>query len=305
MKNEIRGSAKYLVAGIDVAKERHHAFFGRSDGRTLMRRLVFGNTGDGFEKLLFHAEAIKKQHALETIVFGMEPTADYHKPLAEYLIRRGYPTVLVAGAAVKKNRELLDGRWDKHDTKDAANIADLVSQGKCLFCEFPSSDLRELRGLLSFKRRLTKQQKGYRVRIRNHLIAQYFQEMDPYFSYGEGPAIIARHLDPAALSNIPCEAFIPMVSSRNGGERQRRRLFEIHAKAGASIGCAVTSGVSFEAAMLIEAMGTLHGMLEETDRKIAEACKRFPEYPCLLSIPGFGPDISAKVLGGHRQSPPV
>jgi hypothetical protein len=36
--------------------------------------------------------------------------------------------VLVSGVAVKPNRELLDGRWDKHDTKDAANIADLISQ---------------------------------------------------------------------------------------------------------------------------------------------------------------------------------
>jgi hypothetical protein len=36
--------------------------------------------------------------------------------------------VLVSGVAVKRNRELLDGRWDKHDTKDAANIADLISQ---------------------------------------------------------------------------------------------------------------------------------------------------------------------------------
>jgi len=36
MKNEIRGSTKYLAAGIDIAKERHHAFFGRSEGRTLL-----------------------------------------------------------------------------------------------------------------------------------------------------------------------------------------------------------------------------------------------------------------------------
>jgi len=38
----------------------------------------------------------------------MEPTADYHKALAEYLIRIGHAVVLIAGTAVKKNRELLD-----------------------------------------------------------------------------------------------------------------------------------------------------------------------------------------------------
>ena len=46
--------------------------------------------------------------------------------------------VFVANTAVKKNRELLNGRWDKNDTKDAANVADLVAQGKCLFYEYPS-----------------------------------------------------------------------------------------------------------------------------------------------------------------------
>jgi hypothetical protein len=41
--------------------------------------------------------------------------------------------VLVEGKAVKDNRELLTGHWDKNDTKDSANVADLISQGKCGF----------------------------------------------------------------------------------------------------------------------------------------------------------------------------
>jgi transposase len=177
LKHEIRGSRDHLVIGIDIAKDRHHAFFGMPTGKTLLRRLVFENTKEGFEKLCFQTDILKTQHILKKVIFGLEPTADYHKPLAEYLIRQGHVVVLVAGTAVKKNRELLDGRWDKNDTKDAANVADLITQGKCLFYDFPSSDIRELRNLLSLKRRLKKQEQGYRVRIRNHLIAQYFPEL--------------------------------------------------------------------------------------------------------------------------------
>ena len=61
------------------------------------------------------------------------------------MIKCGRMVVLVSGIAVKRNRELLDGRWDKHDTKDAANIADLISQGKCLNYEYPEMGLRDLR----------------------------------------------------------------------------------------------------------------------------------------------------------------
>jgi len=310
LKREIRGSREYLVVGIDCAKDRHNAFFGIPAGKALVRRFVFDNNREGFESLCFQVDMLKSRHALTKAAFGLEPTADYHKPLGEYLIKRDHMVVMIAGTAVKKNRELLDGRWDKNDTKDAANVADLITQGKCLFYEFPSSDLRELRSLLSLKRRLRKQEQGYRVRIRNHLIAQYFPEMDSYFGYGEGPAIVKWCLDPAEIADLTFKEFSRMVCSRNGGEKQVKRLEEIHKKAGLSIGCEVTPGVPFEAATLIEALRQLHGMILETDKKIAHVCKRFSEYPCLLSIPGFGPDISAKVIGAignpyrfenHRQ----
>ena len=52
LKKEIRGSEKYLIVGVDVAKERHHAFFGTATGKTLLRRLIFENSLEGFRKLL-------------------------------------------------------------------------------------------------------------------------------------------------------------------------------------------------------------------------------------------------------------
>jgi len=148
-KNEIRGSKEYLIVGIDVAKEKHHAFFGTATGKTLLRRLVFGNDLEGFSKLLDQAEALRVQEGLSKVVFGLEPTGDYHKPLGEHLIKCAKFVVLASGVALRRNRELLDGRWDKNDGKDAANVADLVAQGKCMFYEYPEGKLRDLRVLLS------------------------------------------------------------------------------------------------------------------------------------------------------------
>jgi transposase len=236
-------------------------------------------------------------HSGTKVVFGLEPTGDYHKPLAEYLLGQGHTLVLEAGASVRKNRELLDGRWDKHDTKDAANVADLISQGKCLFYEFPSSDLRELRSLLSLKRRLKKLTQGYKVRIRNHLIAQYFPEVDGYFGNVEGLPIVKWCLDPRELSALSFEEFVRMVLSVQGGEAQRKRLWDIYRKAKTSIGCEATPAASFEGKLLVEAMRQLDVMTQDIDKKIVEVCTRFPEHAFLLTIPGFGPDISAKVRG--------
>ena len=310
LKNEIRGSTQHLVVGIDIAKDRHAAFFGTATGKTLFRGFAFDNTKEGFDRLLFQADTLKTREGLANLVFGMEPTADYHKPLGEYLIEHGHQVVLVGGAAVKKNRELLDGRWDRHDPKDAANVADLITQGKCLFYELPSLEVQELRSLLSLKRRLKKSEQGYKVRIRNHLIAQYFPEVDSYFGYGEGPGIVRWYLDPKELARLPFEEFSRMASSPKGGEKQQERLEEIHTKAGISIGCSTHPSVAFEASTLLEGMRRIRTMIEETNARIAAVCTKFPEYPCLLSIPGFGPDVSAKVIGAlgnphrfenHRQ----
>jgi hypothetical protein len=52
LRSEIRGSNKHLIVGIDVAKDKHHAFFGTAQGKTLWRRLIFtaGDRLDDAEK---------------------------------------------------------------------------------------------------------------------------------------------------------------------------------------------------------------------------------------------------------------
>ena len=48
LRREVRGSREYLLVGIDIAKDKHHAFFGTATGKTLFRRLVFENNLEGF-----------------------------------------------------------------------------------------------------------------------------------------------------------------------------------------------------------------------------------------------------------------
>jgi len=298
-KKEIRGSAEYLIVGMDVAKDQHVAFFGTATGKTLFRRLVFDNNVEGFEKLLVQVEALKVQHVLGKVVFGLEPTANYHKPLGEHLIRCGHKVVLVSGVAVKENRKSLDGRWDKNDDKDAANVADLVSQGKCLFYEYAEMAVRDLRDLISLKRRLKRQEQGMRVRIRNGLLAKYFPELDRYYERSESGSlgIVRWCLDPSVIAGLEYGQFAQRVAPGKRRLSQESRLQAIWKLAVDSIGCEVGSVVEFEAKVMVEGLKQIREVIRATEEKIEEICSQFPEYECLLSIPGFGPDVSAKVLG--------
>ncbi len=299
LRKEIRHLEEHLIVGMDIGKDRHYAFFGTATGKTLLKRIVFNNDHEGFRKLLDQAEALRVQHGLKKVVYGMEPTANYHKPLGEYLIKLGKTVVLVSGVTVARNRESLDGRWDKHDGKDSANVADLISQGKCLYYEHPSAELRGLRGLLSLKRRLKKQEHGYRVRIRNQLIAQYFPEMDrDYERLGaEGLSIVRWCLAASEIVQLDVDPFIERVRSRRIRMEKRRRLEEIWEKAAESIGCDGVPGLDHEAKVMVEGLRQIREMIKETEQKIEELCKQFPEYQYILTMPGFGPDVSAKVLG--------
>ena len=297
LKEEIRGSTEYLIVGIDVAKEKHQAFFGTANGKTLIRRLFFDNNLEGFRKLLTQVQAIQVAQSLPKVVFGLEPTANYHKPLGEHLIKCGRGVVLISGVAVKNNRALLDGRWDKHDTKDAANVADLVSQGKCQFYEYPEPGLRDLRTLLSLKRKLKKQEHSYRVRIRNQLLAQYFPELDRYSGRPEVEAIIRWCLDPSEVAGLEFDQFVRLVAPGRKTLAQHQRLQTIQQLAVESIGCEMGEGAAFEAQVLVDGLRHIRETIKSTDDQIREICRQFPEYDYLLTIPGFGPDISAKVIG--------
>ena len=298
-RKEVRGSAEYLLVGIDVAKDKHYAFFGTATGKTLFRRLVFENSLEGFRKLLVQAEAMKVQEGLKKVVFGMEPTANYHKPLGEHLIRCGHRVVLVSGVAAHENRKTLDGRWDTNDTRDAANVADLVSQGKCLFYEFPIGALQDLRNLLSLKRRFKRQEHGYRVRIRNHLLAKYFPELDQYYKQSESTSLAIVHwcLDPSVIAGLEYKRFVEMVAPGKGRISRESRLQAIWKLAVDSIGCEAGPTVEFEAQVMVEGLKQTREALRSIEEKIQEICCQFPEYEYLLSIPGFGPDVSSKVLG--------
>ena len=298
LTKEIRGSKDYLIVGIDVGKHKHHAFLGTTTGKTVLRRIIVENSASGFEYLLDMVQFYQTRDGIPKTVFAVEPTSVYHKPLSEFLIEHGYMVVYVTNEAIKKNRVLLDGRWDKHDTKDAANIADLVSQGKCQYYDLPDITLRDLRSLLLIRKRLLKQQHSARVRIRNNLVAQYFPELDSYWKQAETEnlAIVRWCLAPRSITQLKFEDFVQMVAPQHRGITQYQRLRKIWEIAPCSIGCRAGTALELEAKIMVEGLQYIQQQIGEVEEAIRDICRGFVDYELLFTIPGFGPYISAVVL---------
>jgi transposase len=297
-KAEVRSSRDYLIVGIDVAKERHHAFFGTASGRTLLKRLIFDNNLAGFKQLITRASQLQIAHGLNRVVYGLEPTGNYHKPLSSWLLAKDQMLVLVSSKAISDNRQTLDGRWDKNDTKDSANVADLIAQGKCQFFEMPDTRLVELRNLLSLRRRLKKGEHSVRMQIRNGLVCKYFPELDRHWGscLAENLAIVRWCLDPRKITALGFEEFVRQVTRRDRGLRQQKRLERIYEAAAVSIGCPMDEAAHFEAKLLVERLEKISEKIGQTESEIRNLCDSFPAYQRLLTIPGFGPYVSSIVL---------
>jgi len=63
-----------------------------------------------------------------------------------------------------------------------------------------------------------------------------------------------------------------------------------------SIGCPMGPASEYEAELLVEKLKQVRNQIKETNDLIEEFCIESPEYSYLLTIPGFGPYISARVL---------
>jgi transposase len=297
-RKQIRGSDKYLTVGIDVAKSKHYATFATTQGRIGHKGLVFENNASGFEHLLTQVQFYQDRDGFEQVVFGLEPTSVYQKPLAEFLIQQDYLVVYVTNEAIKDNRRTLDGRWDKHDKKDSANVADLVGQGKCQYYDLPNIDLRDIRNLLLLRKRLKKQLHGCRIRIRNNLVAQYFPELDRLWHQceAENLAIVRWCLSPAKINQLRFEDFFQMVTTGTKGVRQYQRLRKIWEMAPYSIGCRPGQTLELEAQIMVGLVEYIKKQLDQVQKMIEDLCRSFVEYEYLLSIPGFGSYIAATVL---------
>lgn len=68
LKSQIRGSEQYMLVDIDIAKERHRAFWGTPNGKTINSRLIFDNDRNGFETLENNTRELMERSKLSKVV---------------------------------------------------------------------------------------------------------------------------------------------------------------------------------------------------------------------------------------------
>jgi hypothetical protein len=118
------------------------------------------------------------------------------------------------------------------------------------------------------------------VRIRNHLLAKYFPELDRYYERSESGslAIVRWCLDPSVIAGLEYKVFAQRVAPRKRRLSQESRLQAIWKLAVDSIGCEVGSSVEFEGKVMVEGLKQIREVIRATEEKIEEICSQYAEY---------------------------
>jgi len=88
------------------------------------QRFKFANRGADYDRF------VQFLHSLSgPLKIGLEPTGDYHRPIAHRLLREGFQVVSISSLALARFREARFGTWDKNDPKDAQVMLAMMSQG--------------------------------------------------------------------------------------------------------------------------------------------------------------------------------
>jgi len=289
-----------LVVGIDIAKKSHYVQILDGFGEPFEKPFPVQNTMDGFQHLEARIKQAKDKLGLTNIVIGCEPTGHYHKPIAHWFMERDYTAVMVGSAMVKRRKEEPDNSPKKSDPKDAALIAQLISEGKYLNMILPRSEYAELRELTIIRRQL----RETLTRYLNNLAAvldEFFPEFTSVFKSKTGKAAtwVLRNCPwPEEILRLSLTELAENLSKASKKHCGIERAKELQAAAKRSIG--VREGLNSARLRL----NLILDGIEETERRLADIeaqmaieLEKTGMKESLPSIPGVGVVIAAGFLG--------
>jgi transposase len=124
MTDHSNNTPELNLVAIDIAKQWNVVLVKDSSGRK--RTFKVANTAADHEQLIRFLTALPGQ-----VRIALEPTGDYHRPLAFRLLQAGFPVGSISSVAQARFREARYGTWDKNDPKDARVILASWSTGSC------------------------------------------------------------------------------------------------------------------------------------------------------------------------------
>ncbi len=288
-------AAKSLVA-IDIAKE-WNVVLTQSDTGERHTFKVANRAAD-------HDQFVEFLRTMPGPVrIGLEPTGDYHRPLAYRLLREVFDVVSVSSVALARFREARYGTWDKNNPKDAQVILSMLAQNMVQIYHDPllhgTHDLQELANTY-FHITLARTRLQHSLRL--HYIPLYFPEFGKYWVATRSAwfvRFLLRFPTAAAIRALDEEAFTKEAWHLVGRKvEKRRKIAELYAMAAQSIGLPVTldSPAIDMFRLQLKRYQALNDDRESLDAKAQALLAQNEDFNRLQTLPGIGAIMALTIL---------
>ena len=248
---------------------------------------------------------------------GLEPTGDYHRPLAHRLLSAGFEVLSINSVALSRYREAIFNSWDKNDPKDAGVILEMLRRGAVQRYVDPmlagTHDLQELaKTYYQVSRARTKVQHS----LINHGLPLYFPEMHRYWATTRNEWFVRFLLQfptPAHVRSLSCAEFVGAAWDLVGRKvNKRAKLEEIWELAGATAALPhEMNSLAVETfRIMLRRYQELNALRSELELRAEQALATNADFAHLKTLPGIGSVIAMTVLaeggdlrrfGHHRQ----
>ncbi|MBP8257377.1 MAG: IS110 family transposase [Opitutaceae bacterium] len=295
---------------IDIARYWHAVQVETASGKR--HRFKMANTAKEFERLVEFLHSLPGQCRV-----ALEPTGDYHRPLAHRLIVEGYEVVGISTVAQARYREALHNSWDKNDPKDAGVILEMLKRGAVQFYNDPMvSGVHDLQELSKTYHQVSLARTKLQHSLVNRSLPLFFPEMSRYWNTTRNEWFI-RFLQQfptaAHVRALSCSAFVKaawdLVGRKVSKQAKLEEIWENSAET-AGLPHALDSLAVEMFRIQLQRYQDLNRLRATLEARAEEVLAGNDDFEHLRSVPGIGAVLGLTILaeGGdlrrfnhHRQ----
>lgn len=289
------------IVGIDPSKEKSDTAVIDQNGLLLGKTFTFKNNQEGFQKQLWNClnERIDDL-SKENTIFAIEAACNLWQKLVDYLIGKGFTTVIVNPLSTYKARSLINHSFSKTDAKDALVIANLAREGYFDFYRIHSDTTKALHDLSVTYDKLKRSLSQSRLRLRA-LVELTFPEFPKIVRMNTNTALylLEHYITPQEFLDADIFQTIHGMNRVSRKQKGIRTLKAIQEAAKNSIGL-VLDEEQIKAAHLardawVAMLKLTLAQIERVLSQIIARAKKMPYFHILTSVKGIS-DISASLF---------
>jgi transposase len=284
-----KAEAKVRYAGIDIGSQEHMVAVVDATGELLVKATAVGELKQGYERL---AEVLGTP---EDLLVVMEATGHYWQNLFGHLTERGYSVAVVNALRTRRYAEEELART-KTDAIDARGLARFGAEKKPPATVLPDAATLELRELVRMRDRLV-QEHADKARQLHRLVDLGFPELKGLIKELDGTVglTLLSEYPTAAAYERTTPARIAKLEA--GGRKIGRQLAEaVFAAATQSVGRHHGHAYELQVRYLCDDLRVLKRRIGDIERDIARVLENHDVGKLLTTIPGVGPQTSARII---------